>query len=131
MLRTLALAALFATVMSLRAAEISSPTLTGTWHGTWTDSRKEYNGSGGKFDCVAVADGHGGWNAEFSLGKDKILKAALKGKLESGEIVFDCTVNLGEFHGDYQFKGRVNAEIFSGEYSNPGEKGTFTMTRKK
>ena len=111
-----------------------APDLSGAWLGKWNDSRKEYNGSGGEFSCEALPDGAGGWNATFSIGKSmakgKLLKAALRGKLEAGALVFDTSVNLGEFYGVYQFKGRVTSEIFSGEYSGPGEKGTFTMTKK-
>lgn len=124
-------AVLLLILISGAAAAAEPLTLAGSWAGTWTDSRKEYSGSGGNFTGVCSELEAGKWDCTFSIAKGRDFKVVLSGKVGSDQIVFNHSVDLGKYQGVYTFKGSVTREAFTGEYEGPGERGTFTMKRKQ
>ena len=124
---------------ALHAEEaVQASTLTGTWSGRWTDSRKEYGGSGGAFTCEAheteAETTKNCWLATFSLGKSRHFKIRLKAQNAPDDktkdaVIFSGAEDLGGSQGIYIWHGKVTGALFTGDYQGPGEVGTFKLIR--
>src|SRR5262245_3499423 len=100
----------------------------GNWDGDW----KNDDGHGGKLTAQVIAEGDDDYKAVFTAyyGPISVFKVSLKGKREKDEVKFGGKVDLGAaFGGEFDWKGSVSGDKFTGRYTSAKDVGGFTLKK--